>query len=264
VPVHEMMTFIIPLLLFMFAGIALSIIFANIKNKKLNILIAILIILLILFTNFWAFNKKIEGDRWIKTGLDPLPTPLLKAADYIITNTGVNDVILTNHELGFAINAVTGRKLVSTPRGSHNTAIADLNTRDAELAVILYGTNDDERERLMKKYGVKYLFWSNEWLRLEFTFNQKGQIAGLFDPLEVLDKPKWREYLNENKVQYTPMHTELNPNKRGKAKKFDVLVISPRANITHPWNPALNKYLKLELKYPEKNPTVKVYKVEID
>jgi len=269
VPVHEMMSFIIPLLMFFFSGFFILILRNTLKktfkNKKLVLGIIVFILLLILITNYIIYKDYVKNDRWINVGLSgALPEPLTRAADFIIKNTEVNDVILTNHELGFAINALTGRKLVSTPRGSHNSPIIDTSTRDAHLAVILYGSDDEERERLLKEYGVKYMFWTNYWLRGEFIFDQQGQVVGLFDPIEVLDKPKWREYLDSANVTYQPMNAELNPNKRGYAKKFDVLVVFPRMNITRPWSPSLDKYLELEFKYPSNtNPSVKIFKVNV-
>ncbi|KYK25283.1 hypothetical protein AYK26_02265 [Euryarchaeota archaeon SM23-78] len=263
VPVQEMRTFILPLLMFMFSGLFLSIIRNTVKNKLLKLGISVFVIILVLLTNFFIYNTYIKEDRWIQVGQSgSLPGPLLGAADFIIQNTDVNDAILTNHELGFAINALTGRKIVSIPRG-HLSPVTDSVQRDADLAVMLYGSNNEQREKLFKDYNVKYLFWDSYWLRGEFIFDQDAQVVGLFDPIEVLDKPDWREYLDASNVTYEPIHTELNPNKRGKANQFDVLVVMPRMNITHPWHPSLNKYLELKFQAPQNNPSIKVYKVNV-
>lgn len=260
VPTDEMTTFILPLIMFMFTGF-----FILILNKKLkgNLKFGINIILIIIFllSNFIIFNNYVDNDKWINAGKSPLPEPLVKASEYILKTTDVNDVFITNHEVGFALNGLTGRKLVSTPRGSHNTAIADLTTRDAHLAVILYGKNDTERERLFKEYDVKYLFWYAYWLRGEFIFNEKGEPVGLFDPILILDKPEWREYLSNNNVTYQPIFAELNPNKRGVAKKFNVLLVIPQMDIAHPWDNSLDKYLTIEYEYPEDEAQAIVYKV---
>ena len=106
------------------------------------------------------------------------------------------------------------------------------------------------------------MYWDGYWQWSEFRTHPNGALE-IFDPIEVLDKPKWREYLEKHGVEYKPMNLELNPNKRGKAKKFDVLVPVPRDNATAPWHPSLNKYLELEYEFPEVNPKARIFKVNI-
>lgn len=198
-----------------------------------------LFVIFIFATNLSAINNS----QWIKVGQEPFPDLFLSAKSWILSNTGVNDVFITTNEDGFMLNGLTGRKVVSYRR-THAPVYTDMDQRMLDQAVILYGTNDQKRVELLKKYDVKYLFWSQKWITNEFAIGNEGKIAGFFDPLMVKDKPEYRKYLEDNGVQYMTTRYYLDPAWAPIYPTYDVLVALPsRGNIYEPWNEGLNQYL---------------------
>ncbi|UCD03893.1 MAG: hypothetical protein JSW73_05130 [Candidatus Woesearchaeota archaeon] len=254
--------FQLPLMIAILTTLSLYILLKIIKrkNKAGQHIIIILVLIFLLFTNYSGY-KDYESYKWYETGTEPLPSYYTTIADYINANTDVNDVILTNKELGFSVNAFTGRKLVAHPPG-HKTLIYDLSTREKDLAIMLYGDDSAPREELFEKYNVKYFYWDYYWIHSEFIFNQEGQIVGLFDPIELLNTDENKEILDKYNIRYTEEKLELNPNLRGTVMKYDVLLVYPQFNLTHPWSSSLDEFLNLEKEIKIKDQIgVRLYKV---
>lgn len=195
------------------------------------------------FSHFSNFEERKDAN-FVGAGRTELSSFHKDIKSWIIQNTNVNDVFLTNNEDGFMLNALTGRKLV-TFRRTHAPVYTDMDQRMLDTAVMVYGKNDAKRVELFKKYKVKYLFWSVKWIENEFTI-QDGNVVGLFDPLMVRDTPEYRKYLDDNEVRYvTPPETQyLDPAWQASYPKYNVIVIVP-ANFDygHPWDTSLDKYL---------------------
>ena len=224
-----------------------------------------LVILALLVFQVSAYDVKSEG-QWYQGAQNELPAHVLGASEYLIEYGNVNDVILTTKELGFSINALSGRKLISVRR-AQNDPFVDMDSREIDHAIILYGNNDVVRRALLEKYSVDYLYWEQYWLQSEYTFDELGQVVGSFDPLIVFDSEENRRVLNKYGIQYIPQHTWVDPALRGaEYRTFDLLLISPQnyRNFGTPWSSGLDNYLTELWRYDGAGQVLsKIYKVEL-
>ncbi len=165
------------------------------------------------------------NDRWKAVGRTPFIPQYSELQSYLLANTSVNDVILSSNEISFVINAISGRKAVAFRRG-HVDPFSTLDDREIAAAIILYGSSQEEKIRLIKEYNISYLYYDINWVHSEWELDSKGQVAGSFDPLAVFDTPETRRVLEVNGVHYTPQRTWLDPSMRGGYfKKVDILFI---------------------------------------
>jgi hypothetical protein len=199
------------------------------------------ILIVILLIGLSVFRDQTTNDTWIKQGQMDLAPHQAAMQKWVRANTGVDDVFLTTNELGFALNGLTGRKLV-TSRRAQNSPYLDLDKRMFESAVMLYGSNDAERIAFLKSNGVKYVYWDYYWIQSDFQFNEQGQLVGKFDPLTVsLD---YEQKLIDNNLTYMKTYDWLDPTVHEPLKKQDFFIIAPaQFNMTHPWNNQLDAYL---------------------
>ena len=234
------------------------------KSKTLLYSVVGVLILVLLISHYIEYKGFIDNNRWHQVGTRPLSPHFIEVSKHIRANTDVYDVILTNKELGFAINALTGRKLVAQPDGQKNQ-LYDFATRDRDLAVLLYAnaSADKGRVELFRKYDVKYFYWDPYWLESEFKLDAEGGIQYLFDPIELLRTDENREMLERYDIKYSEEYLEINPNHRGNVPKFEVFLIYPNFNATHPWDASLDKFLQIEkeIKTPQGQSIAKFYKV---
>ncbi len=203
------------------------------------------LLVLLAYSHGELFNSYKESDTY-KISLKPLNPALLEAKEFLEENSGVNDVVLTTKEVGFAINALTGRKLV-VARRAQNDAFEDMDSRELDAAVMLYGNNASLISDLLKKYRVKYLYWDTFWVSSEYRFDSKGRLIGWFDPLMAFDAPQNRDYLERNNVSYLARNTYVDPSLRSKYHpRFDLLLVSPAnyRSLEKPWRPALDNFLE--------------------
>ncbi|MGV8140994.1 MAG: hypothetical protein ACP5NW_00980 [Candidatus Woesearchaeota archaeon] len=243
----------------------------QILNKKTNHkyianIFLCLIIILILIGQIGQFKSKMD-DQWFKAGKSPIPIQLAELQKYITQNTDVNDNILTTKEVGFAVNSLTGRKLVVSRR-AHNDAFINMDERELDAAIILYGNDTQKRIELIKKYDIKYLYWDYYWIQSEYYFNEQGQVTGWFDPLTLFYSIENEVELKDNNVTYSIYNTWLDPALKGDAfPKLDLIFISPNNyhNETHPWKPDLDKYLEKVWHYQYQNQEIAVlYRIKTD
>ncbi len=224
-----------------------------------------LVVLALLVFQVSAYSVKSSG-QWYQGARTEVPVHIIGASTYFIENGEVNDVILTTKELGFSINAFSGRKLISVRR-AQNDPFIDMDSREIDHAIILYGTDDIVRRNLLEKYSVDYLYWDQYWFQSEYTFDNSGKVVGIFDPLLVFDSEENRRILNKNGVQYFPQHTWVDPALRGdEYRTFDLLFISPSnyQSFETPWSSGLDKYLTEVWQYDgDGNVLGKVYKVNL-
>lgn len=204
------------------------------------------------YGNLSAFQDSYKNDRWLEAGRTEPPPNLIALEGWVSSNTGVDDVFLSSNELGFALNALTGRKLV-TSRRAHNSPFVDMDRRNADAAAVLYGNDSIVRQELLKKYGVKYLYWDYYWVQSEYSFDRTGRLAGTFDPLLVFDSPGYRAYFEKNNITYFPLHTWADPAMKAEnIPQYDLLFIVPNQwNWEHPWSNGLDPYLKEVWRYEQ-------------
>jgi len=232
-------------------------------NAYLNYGFYAIIIILLLAWQVNAYNHRADN-RWYGAGFNDLPPNTQEASNYLVANTDVYDTILTSKEVGFALNSLSGRKLVISRR-AHTDPFIDMDSREIDAAIVLYGDGSAPRKEIIQKYNIKYLYWDNYWIPSEFQVNEQGQITGWYDPLVMFDSPEKQETLKAYNVSFFTENTWIDPAVKGEhVKKFDLLFISPQNynSFTHPWNAELDGYLQEVWNYSQSGAVVsRLYKI---
>jgi len=223
----------------------------GIKNLDLKNFYKQLIFLILFITlsaySVLAFNNYIDNDKWANVGKNKLPERYLSVQNYLLNYTNVNDVILSTKELSFVLNSLSGRKLVTNRWSQQNNPYIDFAQRDLDAAILLYSNNTKKIKELIKKYNISYFYWDYYWVNSEFTFNNKGEIVNIFDPLIVFNEKKYKDELDKHNIKYFQLNWWVDPAIKGKNfPKYDILIISPEnyRNSTHPWSYAFDKYIE--------------------
>lgn len=219
-----------------------------IKNSPIKKKYFYSILILFLLISFFQLYEQADTNKWLNNAKKPLPEHMTSLSEYLIENTNVDDIILTTKEIGFAINAVSGRKLLTFRRGHAGPyQFTDLDTREITQTLLLYGNNTNLKKELLKKYDLKYLYWDNYWIQSEYTINEKGQVVGRFDPLVISYNKEYEKVIKQNGIKYSVETDWSDPSLRGgNWKKQKLIFVSPEnyRNFTHPWNPDLNTFLE--------------------
>lgn len=241
--------------------------FTSIKElKKYKSLIIVSLIFTILLFQHFEFQQKVEKDKWIQVGKQPLSQDMLEMQKWVLNNTNVNDVFLSTNELSFALNALTGRKVMITRR-SQNSPFLDIDQREADAAIILYGNNSKKRKELLEKYNISYLYWSNYWIQSEYYFDNQGKITGWFDPILVKDIRSYGAYFENYNISYFTLNTWIDPAIKGdKIRKYNLLFIGPQnyRSFEKPWNKDFDNYLEEIWNYTYRNQIIaKIYRVRL-
>jgi hypothetical protein len=204
----------------------------------------ILIICISIFGYMKMYQERIIKDNFLQNAYSPLDPARTEVQKWVRENTNVNDIFLTTNENGFALNGLTGRKMM-TMRRSHASQFMDFNIIMADAAVILYGNNTELTKSLLKRYDVKYFYWDQYWFNSEFQFDDKGQLAGFFDPLVIFDTKENRDYLGRNNVKYIAKHWFIDPGVQYEGiRQYDLLFILPsQFNQTKPWSDTFEKFI---------------------
>jgi len=226
------------------------------KKISLKIIYSILIILIFLtgtlsFLTYYYYQK---DHQWYEVGRQPFPEYYETLGSYIKTHSDKNSVILSNNELSFMINGITGRKVVTTRR-AQNSPFLDMDRRVLDAAIMLYGNNNEKRSELLEKYNIRYFLWDMRWFQLEYTFDDKGNIISYFDPLLLFKGPKAKAELEIYNISYIETKSYVDPAIRGpEVKQFDLYLILPhQMNQQKPWHPGLDVHLREVWNYTENN-----------
>ncbi len=205
------------------------IIYKSISNNYLRYAFLFGLSILIISNGVNSFVN-FKNDIWVKSALnDDLKVKLHDFASIVINETDVNDVILTNHEeTGFAINALTGRKVLIARR-THASPFVDVNQRDADAAVILYGNNITLIKKLINQYKIKYFYediYSESakinCLNFWSTLNSNGELS--YDCLRT--NMTYLNYLEDNGISTSQVFARLDP-ASSVAPRFKLLAIKP-------------------------------------
>jgi hypothetical protein len=165
------------------------------------------------------------------------------------------------------INGLTGRKLVCSRR-AQNDAFENMDIREMDQAIILYGNDTAVKKELLMKYDVKYLYWDEFWIQSEYYFDSSGKVVGTFDPLISFKNESIEANLKVNNVSYFIKKDFVDPSlKDDRWPQYDLIFISPENYRTfeEPWNENLNDHLTSVWEYKSGNRTVaRLYKVEMN
>lgn len=209
--------------------------------KAYQKIVCLSVVLTVLLFSFGAsYNQTLNGQYYAsaKSDLEPYLQSLQK---YLVENTAVDDVILTTKELGFAVNGISGRKLVITRR-AQNDPFIDMDPRELAAAIIFYGNDSSVKPDLLGEYNVDYFYVDTFWQRSEF------------DALMVFYSPEKEALLKKYGIAYDRRETYVDPAMRGEQyKTFDLLVVTQRNYYSpgHPWNPNIDVYLQKVWSYSE-------------
>ena len=236
----------------------------NISDLK-NTLIFGSIVLILLTNSVYGFNKYVDEDQWANAGKHPMSDNYVSLQKYLLKNSNINDVILSTKELGFAVNSISGRKLVVNRWAQQNDPYLDLSQRDVDASIILYGNDTKEKLNLIKKYNIKYIYWDYYWINSEYTFDRNGRLTNIYDPSIAFNKPTYKSQLDKYGVKYMAMDWWVDPSMHT-VPKMNLLLISPQNYHTYinPWNPDLNQYLEEVWSYSKNGQKIAVlYKVKV-
>lgn len=262
---HLAPTYMFPMYLYPIS-IIIALFFINKKLLKYKYSNIILILLFILISYNWytSYNSWMSN-RWIINAKQPLSTVYLNLQSYLLKNSNVNDVILSNDELSFVINAISGRKLVISRR-SQNDPFMDFDQRELDAALMFYGDNLENKIGLMKKYNIKYIYYDANWFQ-EYNYNNKHKIINYFDPLMLFYSKNKETILKNNNIKYFVVHGYVDPAiRRKEIRTYNLILISPdNYNLQGygPWKPDIDPYLTLVWSYKDNNNQVvaALYKV---
>ncbi len=206
---------VIPIILFTVIGIKFisGTIMKYSKNIRPDKITAItLVILLIMFAGItYQRVNEWHANPWVQYGeqLTPHTQSWLTLGEWLQKNTNVNSVVLTNDEVCFAMNAVSGRKCVFVRR-THANYFVDVEQRYADGIVMLYGTNEETIRTLLKNYDVQFVL-------TDASYNQP-----------ILIEAKFADYLLENNVSFARVTARKDP-ATPNAALFSMLVINNAA-----------------------------------
>ncbi len=207
--------------------------------------VKLLALALLLVFSYSTFNNYIQTNQWIQVGKAELSPVFTDVADWMKENTELSDVFITTNEIGFALNGLTGSKFVASRR-AHSGMFVDVDRRWTDAAIILYGNDGEKRRELLEAYNVKYLYWRYDWIQMDYTFDESGQLVNIFDPYLIRDIENYSKELDENGVEYIEINTWLDPaNRRDSVKTFDALLALPAVpDYMQPWDPSLEQCLE--------------------
>lgn len=173
-----------------------------------------------------------------------LPPHYLEMQRVVLEHTDPDDVVLSTNELSFAWSALTGRKTLVTRR-AQNDAFVDMDERNRDAALILYGHDDALRRRLLARWHVKYLLWTEDWIPGEYGSTSSGDLE-VRDPLSFFTNPNDEAALDRAGVQTARLHTWVDPSLRTATyPRFDLTFVTPGnySRLDRPWSPQLDELL---------------------
>ena len=264
IPSYMTYLLVAPISVLVFA-FGLHVLSGQIKNKKyVDLLLTLIIVILVVMSI--PSTVKHNTDQWGEAAKKGLPEYMSNLQDFLVKNTDVYDTILSTNEISFAVNSISGRK-VMVSRRAHNDPFMDIDRRQIDAAIMLYGNDTEKKLELIKKYNVKYVYWDYYWINSEFQMDNTGKITGWFDPLLVTKDYSSYVELERYDVKYFQENTWVDPTMRhSNIKKFDVIIVSPQNydNFTNPWRNDLDPYLEEVWSYEQSGQKIAIlYKVKV-
>ena len=188
------------------------------------------------------------------------PDPMLASLQtWVLAHTRPDDVVLSANELSFAWAALTGRKTVVTRR-AQNDPFVDMDVRNRDAALMLYGRDEEARTRLLRRYGVRYLLWTDYWIPSEYHEDPKLGMAYI-DPLLYFRNEAYDRELDRAGVKLINFYGWVDPTLRGpEYARFELTLIAPnnyRSN-ERPWCEALDARLEKAWSYQDQGRDVAV------
>jgi len=223
---------------------AIGIKFSSEEFAKCRKTILFAAIFLMLALNVYSIKAWGENP-WINVGKNPFSPEMQELQKYVRENTGVNDVFLSQNELGFMLNALTGRKLMISRRAQNNDPFMDFEKLNLDAAIVLFGNDSKNVRDILDKYKIRYLLWSPEWISMDYRYDQQSGSAVPFDPIIIKYSPEAEQKLIQNNVSYLRSRGYIDPTFKGpEFRDYDIIYVIPNMNLTNPWGKTLNNFLK--------------------
>ena len=229
-----------------------------VRNNKYIFFLLLVSVLIIGYHGYTSFTSS----KYYTAGLQSLPDiPFLSAEEWIKNNTDVDTVFLSSKEEAFAFNALTGRKFMDI-RWTHTSIYADMQQRDMDAAIILYGNNDEKTTELLNKYNVSYFLLSNHYPDLLYKIDEKGAISGIFDPFLAQNTPENLKYIEKYDVPYMRVYSYMDPAWVPNYPKYNLLLFGPKYNSTDLFSPVFVSHLEYVVSFEDENGEyIAIYKV---
>ncbi len=195
--------------------------------------------------------RALHEDPAMAQARSPMGPGVADLTRWATVHAGPEDVALSTNELSFAWAAVTGRRTLVARRGQ-NDAFIDMDVRNRDAALILYGSDDTLRTRLLRQYDVRYVFWNTDWFNSEFSTDASGDTL-VRDPLFYFRNDGYDRQLEAAGVRFTHLYTWVDPAMRGPdVPRFDLTVVLWRnyQRSGQPWRDDLARRLERVWSYP--------------
>jgi hypothetical protein len=193
-----------------------------------------------------------RDDEQMLSARDPHPEQFVELASWAAANTRPDDVLLSTNELSFAWAALTGRKTLVSRR-AQNDAFLDLDTRNADAAVILYGHDDRLRHDRLARWKVRWVLWTTDWVDGEY-FRRGNMEPVTIDPLCWFSDSTRDRSVASAGLSLTHVNTWVDPAMQAAdIPRFDMTQVTA-ANYTRPerpWSTALDTLLVEAWHYDE-------------
>jgi len=131
------------------------------KRKIIKTILSILIIVWILYSFLTVKELYVHSERYYYSvehnkKLDGYSDMV----GFIVENNVIDEntaTAATHPDFGFLFNAFTAKPVLAT-RITHANPFVDHNQRTADMAIILYGNDDEKRKELLEQYNIHYFF----------------------------------------------------------------------------------------------------------
>jgi len=164
---------------------------------------------------------------------------------WVSAHTKPDDVVLSSNELSFAWAALTGRKTV-VARRAQNDPFVDMDVRNRDAALVLYGNDEEARARLLRQYSVRYLLWTEQWIPSEYEQDPKLGTAYM-DPLLYFRNEAYDRELVGAGVKIINFYGWVDPALRGpEYPRFELTLVTPDnyRSIERPWREGLDAHIE--------------------
>jgi hypothetical protein len=194
----------------------------------------------------------------------PHPPAFTDLQRWALAHTRPDDIVLSTNELSFAWSALTGRKCLVTRR-AQNDAFVDMDERNRDAALILYGRDDGLRRARLRRWGVGYLLWTDGWTLSEWQPDAQGRSFRV-DPLLWFRNDSAAAALARAGVHTSDDYGWVDPALRGdEYQAFDLTCVtaSNYESAGHPWRRELDPLLEEVWTYREQGRrTAALYRVK--
>jgi len=225
------------------AAIPVAFLFDRLRSPRAR-LAAEALVVLAAFATLGVRANGLAADDAMVNARRPLPPHYAALQAWVLAHTKPDDVVLSSNELSFAWSALTGRKTLVTRR-AQNDAFLDMDVRNRDAALILYGHDEALRRDRLKKWGVRYVLWTFDWIPSEFRGDAAGNVLSV-DPMLYFPSADADSEMSRAGIATLAVHGWVDPAMRfPEIPQFDYKVIGPAnyERIDHPWRLELDRYL---------------------